>query len=362
MAFTPRLNSNGMSGNAWWYSSGNVFYASGYGMPNCTCYAYGRFAEIRNGFASLPTGNGGDWYDAATNFNRGATPEIGAVACYASRSGSYDGHVAIVEAINADGSIVTSNSAYNGTYFWTETVTPANGYCSGWMTRNRDYYCQGFIYNDAVSGRTTSAYVVAAMCGCWKRESTVNPGIWESLIPTSFDHQYQYDGIGGYGLGQWTNVGTPYGRCWNLHEWVTSNGYADGDGNGQLAFVLHEGYWSHSSQTRGDYTTLDEFLATDSTNLDDLVWDFLANWEGVPGNAYSERKDAANLFLAYIIEHQNDDPSDYEWISTNNFLSWEQMYNNVMCIYFWFSHGEPIPVPPQKRRGLPLWMLLRYLP
>lgn len=216
--------------------------------------------------------------------------------------------------------------------------------------------------NNTYSDTISNPYVVAAICGCFKRESTVNPGIWESLKPTSFDHQYAYDGIGGYGLGQWTNVGTPYGRCWNLHVWVTSNGYVDGDGNGQLAFIIHEAYWANSSQTRGNYNTLNEFLSTDSTDLDDLVWDFLANWEGVPGNAYSERLEAAERFLDYIVNHQNDEPSDYTWISTNNYLSWEQMYNNVMCIYFWFSNGENIPSPINKRKGMPLWMLLRYLP
>lgn len=150
MAFTPRLTSNGMQNNPWWYSNGNVFYASGYGLPNCTCYAYGRYAEIRNGFANLPTGNGGDWYDAATSFQRGQIPQLGSVICYTSRSGQYDGHVAIVEVINDDGSIVTSNSAYGGTYFWTARVYPENGYLESWMSTQRDYYCQGFIYNDSV--------------------------------------------------------------------------------------------------------------------------------------------------------------------------------------------------------------------
>ena len=47
--------------------------------------------------------------------------------------------------------------------------------------------------------RKISPYVVSAMCGCWAWESGMNPGIWESLTPTDWDHEYQYDGIGGYG-------------------------------------------------------------------------------------------------------------------------------------------------------------------
>ena len=149
MAFTPRLSSAGMQGNPWWYSADNIFYAAGYGLPNCTCYSYGRYAEARGDWADLPSGNGGDWYDAATGFQRGPTPALGSVICYTSPSGQWDGHVAIVEQINQDGSIVTSNSAYNGTYFWTATVRPENGYLEAWMAPpNRDYVCQGFIYND----------------------------------------------------------------------------------------------------------------------------------------------------------------------------------------------------------------------
>ena len=54
-----------------------------------------------------------------------------------------------------------------------------------------------------------SAYPIAAAAGCFKRESGVNPGIWESLIVPSdtFYHVYQFDNIGGYGFGQFTNVG-----------------------------------------------------------------------------------------------------------------------------------------------------------
>lgn len=207
----------------------------------------------------------------------------------------------------------------------------------------------------------SSSYVVAAMCGCFKRESGVNPGVWESLTPTTWDHEYQYDNIGGFGLGQWTNVGTPYGRCWQLHEWVTANGYADGDGNGQMAFIIHEDVWYNSAQQRGSYTTLTEFLESDSTNLEDLTWDWLASWEGVPGDAFAERLEAATRFFNYINDHQNDDPEDYEWISGNFYSNWEQMYNNVMCIYFWLDGYAPTPTPTGKKKGMPLWMMLKRM-
>ena len=114
MAFSPRLNSNGIYSNKWWYSSENVYYTA-YQLPNCTCYCYGRYAEILGKFYKLPNANGGDWYRLATNFNRGKTPKLGAIACWYSPNGRYAGHVAVVEEIKAasDEAAVLANEAYS---------------------------------------------------------------------------------------------------------------------------------------------------------------------------------------------------------------------------------------------------------
>lgn len=205
-----------------------------------------------------------------------------------------------------------------------------------------------------------SAYVIAAMCGCWKRESGVNPGIWESLIETSWDHEYQYDNIGGFGLGQWTNVGTPRGRCYNLHEWVTANGYEDGDGNGQLAYLPVENYWSAANSVMGN-GTLEDFLYSTSTDLDLLVEEFLACWEGVPGDAYAERLEAANEFLDYIEANADKPENTWSWTSGNfylGFLSDEQL-TNVMCVY-WFYQGYVPDGGRTKKSKMPLWMKIKY--
>lgn len=216
-----------------------------------------------------------------------------------------------------------------------------------------------------------SAYVIAAMCGCWKRESGVNPGIWESLVETTFDHEYQYDGIGGYGLGQWTNVGTPYGRCYQLHKWVTEHGYADGDGNGQLDYIANEDYWTASNSVMG-YNTLSEFLSSDSTDLSKLVEEFLACWEGVPGDAYSERLEAAEAFLSYIQEHADDDKTIWKWSTGNFYIGFksEEQYANVMCVYWFFEGYVPDSggggggggggTTGKKKSKMPLWMKIRY--
>ena len=165
MPFVPRFSTNGMNTVPWYLTNGNWFYANGYYFPapngNCTWYAYGRYAEVRNAFANLPLGNAGTWYDNATSFNRGdfsqgAQPQLGAIVCFKSRSGNYPGHITVVEQINSDGSIIVSQSGYqstvtSNTYFWTATVHRSNQYRESWYTAGgRDYYCQGFIYNDAV--------------------------------------------------------------------------------------------------------------------------------------------------------------------------------------------------------------------
>lgn len=193
---------------------------------------------------------------------------------------------------------------------------------------------------------TISKYVVAAICGNWWRESGVNPQVWESLIPCAWDFQYDYTNKGGYGLGQWTNVGTPHGRLWHLHEWVNENGYEDGDGYGQLEYLLVENVWSNSSQSRLDYSSLAEFLESDSTDLDDLVWDFLANWEGVPGDHYEERCEYAQTVLDYLNEHEHD-TEQFEWIASNTYLPTSDRLNNAMVIFQYMSG-----------KGFPWWLVI----
>lgn len=151
MSFTPRLNSNGMSNNLHWYSNGNPYYATGYGMPNCTAYAWGRAWEILdpgNTGANKPDPyklpgywDAGLWWTKVdrSTYETGQTPQLGAIACFSNNSGGA-GHVAVVEEINSNGTITTSNSAYGGTYFYTQTLYQSNNYNWG------NYTFQGFIY------------------------------------------------------------------------------------------------------------------------------------------------------------------------------------------------------------------------
>lgn len=141
--FVPRLTDSGMRGSKYYYSD-NIFYNAGYGLPNCTAYAWGRWYEITGKKPTgLSTGNANDWYGHSDSYKRGTTPQLGAILCLHGGIFSGDGHVAVVEEIHDDGSITTSSSAYNGFYFRTfrGTVSNTYGYDYG------GYTFQGFIYN-----------------------------------------------------------------------------------------------------------------------------------------------------------------------------------------------------------------------
>lgn len=149
--FTPRLDSAGIEGSYYWYE-GNPFYQSGYGLPNCTCYAWGRFWEISDlsdgvqdysNRPTLPTGDAGEWFGDVTGYETGTIPKLGAVICWSDNDGGA-GHVGIVEAIAENGDITVSQSAWGSTFFWTNTKLAEQGYSySG-------YTFQGFIYNPHV--------------------------------------------------------------------------------------------------------------------------------------------------------------------------------------------------------------------
>lgn len=92
---------------------------------NCTAYAWGRRAEMENLVSGDGTligtllGTNGDayyWYqrevDAGIYRCGDYGPQVGAVVCWAYGDSTSNGHVAIIEKINEDGSIITSNGKY----------------------------------------------------------------------------------------------------------------------------------------------------------------------------------------------------------------------------------------------------------
>ena len=155
--YVPRLTDEGIQGNPYWYNQ-NPLYLAGYGMPNCTCYAWGRFWEIGDpdrqyiNRPELSTLNAEYWYGHSDSYERGSAPALGAVACWADGPFSGDGHVAIVEVINQDGSIVCSNSAYGGEYFYCNNTAAHPPLQPPDYLPAAGYVFQGFIYNPYSGG------------------------------------------------------------------------------------------------------------------------------------------------------------------------------------------------------------------
>lgn len=117
-------------------------------LPNCTGYAWGRFMEIgQMKTCRLSTGDAQNWWNHADGYKRGQTPKIGAVMCWGKAPGGKYGHVAIVEEVYDDGTVVASMSNWSEKqtlpYFERRAYVPPYNTSSGLPF-------QGFIYNPAV--------------------------------------------------------------------------------------------------------------------------------------------------------------------------------------------------------------------
>ncbi len=113
--YEPRLEAP--NGEPYYTSELNVYSQTGYGMPNCVAYAYGRIYELNGEAPLIDRGNAGEWWSININngyYDYGQEPQLGAIACWS-------GHVAVVEGINDDGSVLISESHWGGTYFDTKT-------------------------------------------------------------------------------------------------------------------------------------------------------------------------------------------------------------------------------------------------
>ena len=111
-------------------------------LANCTGYVHGRWIEIAGHTADdfgISNGNANTYWGYGDRYSRSQTPAVGAIVCY---GGTY-GHVAIVERVNSDGSILISQSNYGGTVFETLTLRPPS-YAQYGVT------FQGFILNPYV--------------------------------------------------------------------------------------------------------------------------------------------------------------------------------------------------------------------
>lgn len=149
----PRDNKNYITtGSGGWNTciKGNPMDAHANVLANCVGYASGRFNEIIN----LARDTQGCTYKTlncnavyfkeraeAAGLKTGNTPRRGAIMCWGKNGGA--GHVAIVERVNANGSVYTSESGWGSSaIFWNQTRSNSNG---RWGSGSA-YYFRCFIY------------------------------------------------------------------------------------------------------------------------------------------------------------------------------------------------------------------------
>ncbi|NJL91032.1 MAG: CHAP domain-containing protein [Coleofasciculaceae cyanobacterium SM2_1_6] len=128
------------------YTSGNPFFP--YNAPvsvggtggltaNCTWYASGRIKEMGGNTAALASmlGNANQWHNQLSNgATISSTPRVGDIAQW---SVNGENHVAVVEKVNADGSIIISESNYAGMLHHTRTIAvgAVGAQATGWPDR-----------------------------------------------------------------------------------------------------------------------------------------------------------------------------------------------------------------------------------
>jgi surface antigen len=132
--FTPRTTQPPSSDRRY-FSNDNPFHRAGFGMPNCTTYAWGRAHEILGRAPTLNTGNARFWFsnnggfpNANDRYPRGQSPRLGAIAVW---NNGTAGHVAVVERVYANGNVDISESSWGGTMFrYRQNVNPRTVYSS----------------------------------------------------------------------------------------------------------------------------------------------------------------------------------------------------------------------------------------
>lgn len=166
---------------------------------------------------------------------------------------------------------------------------------------------------------TNNLYVVAAICGNFFQESTVNPGIWENLTVDA----------PGYGLGQWTDNPPNVMRRTALFNWLDAQGYARDSGEGQMNFLIYENLWIPSLISPSAYATMSDFFNSNSTSLHDCVLEWMYHWEGINDGTDTVRLDAAQRYYDLFV---NDDGVRRPWSSGNRYLFQQESDNNALLI------------------------------
>lgn len=189
-------------------------------LANCVGYAAGRFNEIigkgKFVYFQYPP-NAEDFYDAgiAAGLQVGMKPMPGAIACWAKgkthTNSDGAGHVAVVEDVKSDGSIITSESGYgSASPFWTSHRYKESG---NWG-QSSAYRFLGFIYQPGTTTDVPTGIIRKGDTGAevrWMQTQLADKGYLRkseidgdfgvitlgALLAFQFEHGLDVDGICG---------------------------------------------------------------------------------------------------------------------------------------------------------------------
>lgn len=159
-----------------------------------------------------------------------------------------------------------------------------------WISGNR-YLSISEMQNNAhiitaffgLRGWTPNA--IAGLLGNMQSESTINPGIWESLNEDNIS--------GGFGLVQWTPAS-------KYIDWVSDTVYPLEDGFGQLIWIDEETVPSGQWVQTDDYPITFEEFKTSTETPEYLASAFLKNFERAGVEVEEERRTQASYWYSYI--------------------------------------------------------------
>ena len=166
-----------------------------------------------------------------------------------------------------------------------------------WIQGNR-YLSQSEMQNNALivkqtlSSKGWSLQAIAGLLGNMQSESTINPGIWQSLNEGNMS--------GGFGLVQWT-------PATNFTDWADANGYPRTDGDAQLLWIdertTQVGQWIPT--TDYPFSFQDFKVSTESPEY--LASAFLKNFERAGIEVEQERLSNARSWYNFITNGTDPD-------------------------------------------------------
>lgn len=226
----------------------------------------------------------------------------------------------------------------------TDNASLANQVSIGSSGGNPNYessWSRVFRYGDggASGGYGSSIYVIAALAGNAWRESHINPTLTQQ-------------GGGAYGIFQWDG-----GRRDAYKQWAEDNGYLANNPYAQMEYLVVENDWQGSF---GGISSLQEFLSSNSTDIDMLTEAFCTCWERPGKPELQERIEFAHDAFDYINAHANDTTISQWEVVPMYYLSREQALNNAVLMYrFYSAGGGGGGTPGDKNKHMPIWMWIR---